>query len=373
MAYTPSQLFGFLNGIDANSAPNSATLTPAAQAQVTSAWGGYTAPPSTGAVQGTSTQNNTNNNTNTNTGGGGGITTDAQAIAAGYTGLNNYRDNQASQQSSTPNYDSLISQINSLADQSMSALDPQRDAQNTIANNNYTQGVSDLNTQATQGTNDLNLQNDKVDSNQVKTLNDLTNNLRNMFSSGQTYLGARGAGDSSAANQYSYALTQMGNKNRGDVMAQTADLHSTINGKIADLQSQVQQGIQSLLTSKNNALQGIASWYASAQDQIRQTKGQNIVALGQQALNNAMNAINQVNQNYQNQQNSLMSWAENNATTIQGLKSNLAQVANYTPNMPTAGTITGLGGATGTSSSGGYYAGNNTSNQNTDIYGNPIQ
>jgi uncharacterized protein (DUF885 family) len=135
---------------------------------------------------------------------------------------------------------------------------------------------------------------------------------------------------------------------------------------------QVTQGTKQLDTEKQNALLGISQWYANAQNQIRQTKGQNIVALGQQALNNAMNAINQVNSNYQAQQNSLMQWAENNATSINQLKSNMQQVASYSPTMPTAGTITGLGGASGTSSSGGYYAGNN-STQKTDIYGNPIQ
>jgi 2C-methyl-D-erythritol 2,4-cyclodiphosphate synthase len=307
--------------------------------------------------------------TPTPTGGGGG-----GGGGGGTAPVNNGSSGGGGQQSATPNYDALISQINSMADSSLSALNPQLDAQNAIANNNYTQGVSDLTAQGDTGLNALNLQGQQVDQNQVKTLYDLNENMRNMFQSGSNYLGTRGAGDSTAANEYAYALTKMGNKNRGNVMSQTADLHQQINNKISDLQSQVMQGKQQLETSKNNALQGIAQWFASAQDQIRATKGQNIVQLGQQALNNAMNAINQVNANNQAQQNSLMSWAENNATTIAGLKSNLAQVAPFSLTMPTAGTITGLGGATGTtSSSGQYYPGTNTTNtQKTDIYDNSI-
>ena len=280
---------------------------------------------------------------------------------------------QQTQSIPTPNYDALINQINQNADVALAGLDPQRVAQEAIAQNMYTGGVSDLQAQQAQGNAALDITRRKAQENQVSTLNDLTENLRNMFNSGQTYLGSRGAGDSSAANQYSYALTQLGNKNRGNVMNQTASILNDINDRANQLQMQVTQGIKQLDTERGTQLQNIAQWFAQAQAQIRATKGQNIVVLGQQALDNAMNAINQVNANAQNQKNSLLQWAENNATTIQGLKSNMQQVfGNYNPQLPVAGNLPGITGGT-VGSNGNYYTGNNPQRQETDIFGRPIQ
>ena len=306
----------------------------------------------------------------------GGTITENEALARGWD-INNlpagYTRASSGDGIHTPNYDALISQVNQNADVALAGLDPQQVAQEAIAQNMYTGGVSNLQAQQAQGNAALDIARRKAQENQVSTLNDLTENLRNMFNSGQTYLGARGAGDSSAANQYSYALTQLGNKNRGNVMNQTASILNDINDRANQLQMQVTQGIKQLDTEKGTQLQGIAQWFAQAQAQIRATKGQNIVALGQQALDNAMNAINQVNANAQAQKNSLLQWAENNATTIQGLKSNMQQVfGNYNPQLPVAGNLPGLtGGAVG--SSGNYYPGSNQTDQRLDIFGNRIQ
>ena len=306
----------------------------------------------------------------------GGTITENEALARGWD-INNlpagYTRASSGNGIHTPNYDALISQINQNADVALAGLDPQRVAQEAIAQNMYTGGVSDLQAQQAQGNAALDITRRKAQENQVSTLNDLTENLRNMFSAGQTYLGSRGAGDSSAANQYGYALTQLGNKNRGNVMNQTASIMNDINDRANQLQMQVTQGIKQLDSERGNALQGIAQWFAQAQAQIRATKGQNIVALGQRALDNAMNAINQVNANAQAQKNNLLQWAENNATTIMGLKNNMQQIfGNYNPQLPVAGNLPGLiGGAVG--SNGNYYPGNNQTDQLLDIFGNPKQ
>jgi hypothetical protein len=257
--------------------------------------------------------------------------------------------------SSTPNYDALMNSINDIANQGLAGLEPQKQAQEAIANNSYGQGVSDLQAQQTEGNAQLATQSRKANENQTKTLYDLNDALRNSFNSGANILGGLGAGDSSAVNQYSYALTQQGNKNRGNVMAQTASIQNDINDRIASLQRTVTQGIKQLDTEKANTLQSIAQWYASAQNQIRATKGQNVVALGQQALSNAIQAVQQAQADFAAKQNSLMQWAENNATTINQLKSNLQEVASYSPTLPTAGAINGLNGTV--SSGGGYYPG----------------
>lgn len=291
---------------------------------------------------------------------GGGAMTNNRAIQLGYTGLNDYNDQMARQQSqgSSSSYDSLMSQINGMADQSLAALDPQRDAQNQIIGNSYNQGVSDLQANLNQGNLDLGTQERKAGEAQTKTLNDLTNNLKNMFSAGQTYLGARGAGDSSAANQYSYALTQMGNKNRGDIMSQTSSIYNDINDRKSRLQNIYTQESAKLNTEKQNQLLQVSQWYADAQNQIRQTKSVNTIQLGQAALNQAISMINQVSQNNAQKNAQLQQWAISNAKNISQLAQNMQGISAY--QAPTLSTqqLGGISnGAVG--SNGQYYPGSN--------------
>jgi len=77
----------------------------------------------------------------------------------------------------------------------------------------------------------------EVEKNQVKTLRDLSENVRNSFMAGNVYLGARGAGDSSASNQYAYALTKMGSKQRADIMNNTSGIMGDIDNREFKLKS----------------------------------------------------------------------------------------------------------------------------------------
>jgi len=95
-------------------------------------------------------------------------------------------------------------------DQQLSSLGGQRAGQEQIAQNTYQQGLNTATGQYTQGQQNL-------DTSRQKTLRDLSSNLAQSWQQGNIALGTRGASDSSAANQYSYALTKMGNRNRGDI------------------------------------------------------------------------------------------------------------------------------------------------------------
>ena len=81
--------------------------------------------------------------------------------------------------------------------------------------------------------------NSQIDANQKTTLNELSDRLRAAMQAGNTYLGARGASNSSANERYSTALLKQANKQQGNVMsqsdAQRAQVQNTYDNNMAQL------------------------------------------------------------------------------------------------------------------------------------------
>lgn len=224
------------------------------------------------------------------------------------------------------------SYLNSLNDTS-GYLTDQRTAQEGVANSQYEQGVNTANTQ------------------KAISLKDIATNTRNAFQAANNYLGSLGAGDSSAANQYSFAINQQAGK-------QTGDLNNYVSSQIQNLGYQRDQQINQ-----------IASWFASSQQQLKQQiaqgqlgRGQDLANLSKGILDQAIAATNAVKANVQNQYNALLSWAANNSSNLGQLRSNIAQI-------PQAMGQIQLGSGYNTSPIG--YGGAPTTGK-TDLFGNPI-
>lgn len=249
----------------------------------------------------------------------------------------------------------MESQINSGYDQYFNSLDQmlnglsgQRTAQEGIANTSYNANVTDLGLQRDQNQADLNAQGVKTEQNQVKTLKDISANIRNLMTAGNTYLGAQGAGDSSAVNQYAYGLTKLGSQQRGDVQSQTAGILSDIADRGSKLNNVFMQEKNRLASERDTAIQGIASWFADAQNQLSQakangqlSKSQDLQSLTTNLYNQAVNALTQIQQQTAQRQATLESWAANNATNLAQLKQNMAGIGAYIAPQQQAGQIQG--------------------------------
>lgn len=226
-------------------------------------------------------------------------------------------------------------------DSMFSGLDAQRQAQEQIVGNTFQQGISDLNATFNQGKADLSTQERKTAENSKKTLTNLADNLRNQLQAGQVYLGARGAGDSSASNQYSYAVTKLGNQNRANVLAQTNSIYSDINDRASRLQNIYTQESSRLQTEKANQIAQIASWFADAQNQIKSmratgelSKQQDLNALSGQILNNALAQVNQINSRTSNLGATLQAWANTQSQNIKLAQQQSQGQSNYSaPNI----------------------------------------
>lgn len=323
-------------------------------------WGGST-PGSTfqwvptASAQTTSTPYNqpTNNTSNYsgyyaptggNTGGGGTSTSGGQVLGTQQVQQGPSAEQQEAQrreQEARNAIENGYSGYFSALDEMMGGLNPQRQAQEQIVTNSFNQSRSDLDAVDQDNQRTIDGQRRKTEENQVKTLTDLADNMRNQFMAGNVYLGARGAGDSSAANMYSYALNKMGSKQRGDVMGQTASTMNDIADREAKLKGIYTQEVSRLDTEKNNLIAGVAQWFAEQQNNLRGmkaqgqlSKGQDLATLSQNLLSQALSKLNEVETNTRNRRNALESWAMSNSQNLAQLKQNMSGIANVPLDLP---------------------------------------
>ena len=260
-------------------------------------------------------------------------------------------------------YSDYFNQLDTMLNEGLSA---QQAAQRGIAESQYTQGVASLGSQREEGLGLLGRQREVATENQARNLRDIAANLKNSFMAGNVYLGAMGAGDSSAANQYSYALTKLGTRQRGDIMRQTADIQREIDDREAKLQNIYTEEVNRLASERDQKIMGVAQWFAEAQNQIRQAqaqgrlqKGQDLASLSQNLLNNAINNLNAVKQEEANRRAALEQWALSNAQNIQQVRANMGAIQGYNPRLPQAprGIVgTPQVGAGGNMTVPGYYS-----------------
>lgn len=271
-------------------------------------------------------------------------------------------------------YNDYFGQLDEMLNQ---GLPSQKSAQENIANSQYTQGVNTLGLQKTQGLDALGQQRVKAEDQQVKTLRDISNNIRNSMQAGNIYLGTRGAGDSSAANQYAYALAKMGTQQRGETMNQTGQIMNDIGSRETNLRNIFDTESRNLEESKNQKINEVAVWFADAQNQLRQAKAngqlkksQDLQALTTNLFNQAMQELNNVKQYAQQRQGMLESWAASNASNIQQLKANMAQVGAFQAPGLEYTAFDGRPNAGGPPQTSPYYPGATISGQeDKDIFG----
>lgn len=269
-------------------------------------------------------------------GGGGAPINDPNAPQQGWgrtfdnmDAYNRFRDEQSSAIGGA--WDSYLGSL----DQQMGALSGQRSTLEGIVKNQYQSGYNDISGQRNLGLQDIGRARESVVTEQKKTLNDLASDLRSSFLAGNIYLGSRGAGDSSAADQYSYALQKMGNKNRGDVLSQSRELNADIDARESRLNEITTQEVNKLGTERDSGILQVALWFENAQNSIRDAqaqgklhKGLDLASLSKDLLNQATSRLQQIEDRFMNQKDTLFSWATSQATNINQLKSNLAQISN---------------------------------------------
>lgn len=219
--------------------------------------------------------------------------------------------------SSGPDYSGFFSQLDSM----LGNLSNQSQQLQNVAQEQTNQQQNTLDLQNTQGQEQLNQY-------QTKTLKDIGSNIANAFKSGNNYLGSLGAGDSSAASQYAYALAKEGSKLRGGVM-------QDVSQRLQGLKQTYDTATNNLKASLNQQVNSIAQWFSQQQQALMGQKAEVAKQQSDQAYQIAVNALQTVQQQAAGMQNALNTWVANNATSIQQAQQQIQQNVKNNP-IPTA-------------------------------------
>lgn len=100
------------------------------------------------------------------------------------------------------------------------------------------------------------------------SIRDLANNIRNSYQAGMQRLGVQGAGDSSAARMYKYALGQLEGQNRGQIVDNYQFNQGNIDLAVKQLEQNYSQKILELDDWKRSQVLAIADKFQVARDQL---------------------------------------------------------------------------------------------------------
>lgn len=233
-------------------------------------------------------------------------------------------------------------------DEQLGFLPGQKETLTGDVQSKFGTGTQDILGQQTLGQQDIEAARTKAGEQQVRSLKDVGSNIENLMNAGQVMLGAKGAGDSSAANMYSYALTKMGSKERGNVMNQTKSVLSELDNREARLSEITNQEKNKLSAWLNTQLTSVATWFQDAQRELTTQKGEAGRLKGQDLANLSKNLLDQATQRamqaktqYDNLVSGLTSWAASNSTNISQLRTNIQGVMQQVLPTIQAGQIAG--------------------------------
>ena len=186
--------------------------------------------------------------------------------------------------------------------------------------------------QTAQQQNTLDLQNtqgqDQFQQYQTKSLKGVGSTISNAFKAGNNLLGSMGAGDSSAANQYAFALAKEGSKQRGAIMAD-------VSQRMQGLKQTYDTATNNLKANLSQQISSIAQWFSQQQQGLMGQKAEVAKQKSDQAYQMAVNALQTVQSQAAGMQNALNGWVANNATSIQQAQQQIQQNVQANP-IPTA-------------------------------------
>lgn len=242
-------------------------------------------------------------------------------------------------------YGGYFSQLDQMLNEGLPA---QKTAQEQLAASQYTGGVSALQPQKEQQLMTAAAQKEETTQQQGKTLRDLGATIRNAFMTGNIHLGARGAGDSSAANQYAYALTKLASQARGDLQTRFATIFNDINNRITNIGNIYNAEVNRLASERDQKIADISQWFATTQQQIAQAKaqgllekGKDLASLSQNLLTQALGQLDRIQTAAVNKQTALDEWALNQETLTQQAGTNIRNALASGYAYPTVPSIVG--------------------------------
>jgi len=240
----------------------------------------------------------------------------------------------------------------------------------------YGQNLSSIGQGAEYEQGKIDVRREKQDVEKETALRDIAEDVRQSMAAGNRYLGVRGASDSSATGQMSYALQKAGMKEGSDIRQTYASNMGMLDQASTDIDFQAQAARNELSQWKTSSLMEVSTWFqdrwSALEDQKATAKageGQAIANLQMTMLQDTLNQINQIDMmNRQNEQY-IQNWEMERKGALEDYKKKLEIESQYTPAAYTPSNVSftppaqaGTGGVINKTNIGGVVGTGGTSN-----------
>ena len=266
-------------------------------------------------------------------GSGGGIDANQAAINAARGAFNNA-------------YAPLFAQLDAMA-----GLIPQQQQQREQGiQNMYGSQVGEIQGARDSAMAGLDVSKQQVAQRQAKSVRDLQENMRNLLQAGNIQLGVGGAGDSSAKDMLSFALSKAAGRSGADISNQAQAMYTDIDMQGNQIKATYDDNLAKLATWRDTNLSEVTKW---AQEMLMNIESQKATAKGQQAaalaanetniINNALSRLQQIDDQVSYWNKGIQEWALNRMAQIDDAKAKISGYGKYTPGQITAQELQGLG------------------------------
>ena len=266
-------------------------------------------------------------------GSGGGIDANQAAINAARGAFNNA-------------YAPLFAQLDAMA-----GLIPQQQQQREQGiQNMYGSQVGEIQGARDSAMAGLDVSKQQVAQRQAKSVRDLQENMRNLLQAGNIQLGVGGAGDSSAKDMLSFALSKAAGRSGADISNQAQAMYTDIDMQGNQIKATYDDNLAKLATWRDTNLSEVTKW---AQEMLMNIESQKATAKGQQAaalaanetniINNALSRLQQIDDQVSSWNKGIQEWALNRMAQIDDAKAKISGYGKYTPGQITAQELQGLG------------------------------
>ncbi len=236
----------------------------------------------------------------------------------------------------------------------MAGLIPQQEAERKASLTNlYNAQRNEINTAMQGSLGALDASRANVKANQVQSVRDLQDNLRKMLQAANIQLGIGGAGDSSAANMYAYALSKQAGRGSADISNQASRQYAAIDAQAQQIRATADDQLAKLETWKATNLDNIVVDTQNRLDNIRAQKanatGQRAAALvsaEQSIINNALTQLQKIGDQATQWQQALTAWTLDRMATLDDAKLQISGLGKYDVADIVANELKGLGNLT---------------------------
>lgn len=289
-------------------------------------------------------------------GSGGGIDVNQAALNASRNAFNSA-------------YDPVFSQLDAMA-----GLIPQQQItrQNSV-NDLYGAQQNELQTNMKGSVGALDASRGQVAASKAQSIRDLQQQMNQMSKAGGMQLGSAGAGDSSAARMYNFALSKAAGQSSADVSNQANSQYAQIQGQEQSIKATYDDQMAKLGTWKSDNTNQVVQW---AQDQLGKIQQAKLTATGQKAaalaatetglIQNALQRIQQIDDQITSWNQGIQTWALNRMATIDDAKTKMSGFGQYNSAPIVASEIQGLNNIQGANSGGmtGFYQNSKKKDEN---------